>query len=220
VTRTKVLNFLKENSIAQFSEYLDKYIHKTFHTKLEEKTSNTQFLQHVRESSDFSSNDQASYYIRLMLYEELMKHITSVEYLQLLKTNSMVSLKNTIIEQICDLLFEEIKWDSCLCNLEKIRFLDKAIIEADDMKKLLSININEQTALVDIGTTNQVPQINDILELVNKICTLSINGVYIRQYMQDLEKIQRDLVNQKENIVRLPSNAQSSCLMQKLRALV
>ncbi len=63
-------------------------------------------------------------------------------------------------------------------------------------------------------------QIEDVLTLLDELYTLPINGKYIRQYMSDLEKAQRDITAQRENVVKLLAHAQSSSSMRKLRTII
>jgi GTPase SAR1 family protein len=220
-----ISRFLKENSITSFSNYLEKYISNSFKTKLNEQTSNAQFLQYVTENSDFSSSDQAKKYLCSIFYEEFIKQTTSVEYLQYLQENSMVPLNHNMIEFVCQLIFEQIDWnsndfDSNDFDSKNTRSMDNLISDYHELEKLLTININEQAALFDINTTDQTSQMNDILKLLDELCALPINGKYIRQYMKDVEKAQRDMTGQGENIVILPKRAQSSALMLRLRAIL
>jgi hypothetical protein len=132
----------------------------------------------------------------------------------------MVPLNSTIIEQICHLLLEQIRGTAYHDDiLEDMQLISDAIVELDNSKELLMTNIHEQAALFDVNTIDQVSEMDDILELMDKMCTLPINGKQIRQYIKDLEKTQRDTIRQ-ENHVILPTSAQSSTLMQRLRTIV
>jgi len=132
----------------------------------------------------------------------------------------MVPLSHNTIKLICQLIFQQIEWKSSDCNSDDIRLLDNLMAKYDNLKKLMMMNINEQTALFDVKTIDQLSQMKNILNLLDKLCALPIHGIHIRQYLEKLEKYQRNKVEQKENVVKLPASAQSSSLMQKLRAIM
>lgn len=218
--QTKISDFLKENSISSFGSYLEEYILNSYNTKLNEQTSKSEFLQYIGESSDFASNDRATKYLCTMFHDELIKQTMSVEYSRFLEKNSMVPLSYNKIKLICQLIFEQIKWSPYHSSSDDIRNLDNLITKSDEFQKILTINIDERTALLDVTATDQVSQMKNILKLLEELCALPIHGIHIRQYMEVLEKSQKAIVGQKENIVNLPASAQSSSLMRKLRAIV
>jgi hypothetical protein len=125
----------------------------------------------------------------------------------------MVPLNHNMIEFVCQLIFEQIDWNSN--DFDSNDFDSKNTRSMDNL-----ISDYEQAALFDINTTDQTSQMNDILKLLDELCALPINGKYIRQYMKDVEKAQRDMTGQGENIVILPKRAQSSALMLRLRAIL
>jgi hypothetical protein len=146
--------------------------------------------------------------------QEIIRHICA-KLTIFLRTNSINPTNDTVIEYINLFIREEKeKRNAGDDNEQMIRGLENMIKEYQDEIKLFQSHVDNKADKRD------VPTIDDIFVFKCQLCELHITGKYVEQQIESLNLNQINMIEQREEYIELPSNAQFSINMQQLQQVI
>jgi hypothetical protein len=146
--------------------------------------------------------------------QDIIRHICAKLTL-FLRVNSINPTNEDVIEYINHFIREEKqKLNAGDNNEQVIRGLENMIEDYKDEMKLLKSNVDNETNKSD------VPTIEEIFVFKCQLCELPITGKYIQQQIDSLNLNQMNIIEEREEYVELPWNAQFSVNMRQLEQVI
>jgi hypothetical protein len=146
--------------------------------------------------------------------QDIIRHICARLTL-FLRVNSISPTNEDVIEYINLFIREEKqKLDAGSNNEQVIRGLENMIEEYRDEIKLLKSNVGNESEKSD------VPTIDEIFVFKWQLCELPITGKYMEEQIESLNVNQINLIEEQDEYVELPRNAQFSANMEQLKQVI
>jgi hypothetical protein len=146
--------------------------------------------------------------------QDIIRHICAKLTL-FLRVNSINPTNEDVIEYINHFIREEKqKLNAGANNEQVIHGLENMIKDYQNEIKLLKSNANSKHEKSD------VPTIDEIFIFKCQLCELPITGKYMAEQIKILNVNQMNLIEEREEYVELPWNAQFSANMEKLKQVI